>query len=62
MPRLARALGRGQFVQRSLCKQGLIVALFLALLGVAMTIWMIPGGASQPGVPRVQLASLSPAK
>ena len=60
--RLARALGRGQFVQRSLCKQGLIVALFLALLGVAMTIWMIPGGASQPGVPRVQLASLSPAK
>lgn len=50
--RMARALKRGQFVQRSLSKQGLIVALFLALLGLGMTVWMIPVVASQPNVAR----------
>jgi putative membrane protein len=39
--RLVGELNRGQFVHRSLSKQGLIVALFLALLGIAMTIYMI---------------------
>jgi putative membrane protein len=34
-------LNRGQFVHRSISKQGVIVALFLALLGIAMTIYMI---------------------
>jgi putative membrane protein len=40
--RLVGELNRGQFVHRSLSKQGVIVALFLALLGIAMTIYMIP--------------------
>jgi putative membrane protein len=40
--RLVGELKRGQFVHRSLSKQGVIVALFLALLGIAMTIYMIP--------------------
>jgi putative membrane protein len=39
--RLIGELNRGQFVHRSLSKQGVIVALLLALLGVAMTIYMI---------------------
>jgi hypothetical protein len=39
---LVGELSRGQFVDRSLSKQGVIVALFLALLGIAMTIYMIP--------------------
>ena len=39
--RLFSALNRGQFVHRSLSKQGLIVALSLALLGIAMSIYMI---------------------
>ena len=55
--RLAGALRCGQFVQRSLSKQGLIVALFLALFGVAMAIWIIPVVTSPPDVSRVQLAS-----
>jgi putative membrane protein len=40
--RLVGEVNRGQFVHRSLSKQGVIVALFLALLGIAMTIYMIP--------------------
>ena len=40
--RLVGELKRGQFVHHSLSNQGLIVALFLALLGIAMTIYMIP--------------------
>jgi putative membrane protein len=38
--RLVGELNRGQFVHRSLSKQGVIVALFLALLGIAMTIYL----------------------
>ena len=37
---LAGELNRGQFVHRSLSKQGVIVASFLALLGIAMTIYL----------------------
>jgi len=33
-------LNRDQFGDRSLSKQGAIVALFLALLGIAMTIYL----------------------
>jgi putative membrane protein len=39
--RLVTELNRGQFVQRSVSKQGLVVAMFLALLGIAMTIYML---------------------
>ena len=39
--RLIGELNRGQFVHRPLSKQGVVVALFLALLGIAMTIYMI---------------------
>jgi putative membrane protein len=38
--RLVGELNRGQ-LDRSLSKQGVIVALFLALIGIAMTIYMI---------------------
>ena len=38
--RLVGELNRGQFVHRSLSKQGVIVALLLALLGTAMTIYL----------------------
>jgi putative membrane protein len=38
--RLVGELNRDQFVDRSLSKQGVIVALFLALLGIAMTIYL----------------------
>jgi inner membrane protein YidH len=39
--RLVGELSRGQFVHRSLSKQGVIVALSLALLGTAMSIYMV---------------------
>jgi putative membrane protein len=39
--RLVSELNRGQFVHRSISKQGVVVAMFLALLGVAMTIYLI---------------------
>jgi putative membrane protein len=39
--RLVGELNRGQFVKRSLFKQGLIVALSLALLGIAISIYML---------------------
>jgi putative membrane protein len=39
--RLVGELNRGQFVHRSLSRQGVIVALSLALLGIAMSIYMI---------------------
>ena len=39
--RLVGELNREQFVQRSVSKQGVFVSLILALLGVAMTIYMI---------------------
>jgi putative membrane protein len=38
--RLVGELSRHQFLERSLAKQGVIVALFLALLGIAMTIYL----------------------
>ena len=38
--RLAGELNREQFAHRSLSKQGVIVACFLALLGIAMTIYL----------------------
>jgi putative membrane protein len=38
--RLAGELQRDQFARRSLAKQGVIVALLLALLGIAMTIYL----------------------
>jgi len=46
--RLVGELNRDQFVDRSLSKQGVIVALFLALLGIAMTIYpnLVPGAAA----------------
>jgi len=45
--RLVGQLNRGQFLDRSLSKQGMIVALFLALLGIAMTIYL-PSTLGQP--------------
>jgi putative membrane protein len=41
--RLIDELNRGQFVHRSVSRQGVIVALFLALLGTAMTVYIISG-------------------
>ena len=38
--RLAGELNRDRFAHRSLAKQGVIVACFLALLGIAMTIYL----------------------
>jgi putative membrane protein len=39
--RLVSQLSRGQFVQRAVSKQGVAVAMFLALLGAALTVYMI---------------------
>jgi putative membrane protein len=39
--RLVGELDRGQFVHRSVSKQGVVVAMFLALLGITMTIYVI---------------------
>jgi putative membrane protein len=39
--RLIGELNRGQFVHRSVSKQGVVVATFLALLGVAMAIYTL---------------------
>ena len=47
--RLVGELNRDQFVDRSLSKQGVIVALFLALLGIAMTIYLTLFLAQPPG-------------
>jgi putative membrane protein len=48
--RLVNELNRGQFVQRSVSKQGVVVAMFLALLGIAMTIYMILALPQSPGM------------
>jgi inner membrane protein YidH len=48
--RLIGELNRGQFVHRSLSKQGVIVALSLALLGIVMSIYMILTLAPPPNV------------
>ena|SRR5438132_930178 len=39
--RLVRQLNRGQFVRRTVSKQGVVVAMFLALLGVALATYMV---------------------
>jgi putative membrane protein len=39
--RLVSQLNRGQFVRRSVSKQGVVVAMLLALLGIALAIYMI---------------------
>jgi putative membrane protein len=56
--RLVGELNRGQFVHRSISKQGVIVAMFLALLGIAMTIYMILVLAQPPDVLHAQSASM----
>jgi putative membrane protein len=45
--RLVGELSSGQFVHRYFSRQGVIVALFLALLGIAMTIYLTLA----PGLP-----------
>src|ERR1700704_1656620 len=57
--RMVGELNRGQFVQRSVSKQGVIVAMFLALLGIAMTIYMILVLAQPPDVLHAQSASMA---
>jgi inner membrane protein YidH len=39
--RLVGELNRGQFVRRTVSKQGVVVAVLLALLGIAITIYVI---------------------
>jgi putative membrane protein len=39
--RLVSELDSGQFVHRSVSKQGVVVAMFLGLLGIAMTIYVV---------------------
>ena len=46
--RLVNDLNRGQFVHRSLSKQGVVVAIFLALLGIAMAIYIMLAVAQLP--------------
>jgi putative membrane protein len=41
--RLISELNHGEFVHRPVSKQGPIVALFLALLGIAVAVYLIPG-------------------
>jgi putative membrane protein len=47
--RLVGRLNRDRFVDRSLSRQGVVVALFLALLGIAMTIYLTLFQAHPPG-------------
>ena len=47
--RLVGELNRDRFADRSLSKQGVIVACFLALLGIAMTIYLTLFLAHPPG-------------
>ena len=39
--RLVSQLNRGQFVRRCVSKQGVVLAMFLALLGMLMAIYMV---------------------
>ena len=55
--RLVGELNSGQFVNRSLSKQGVVVALFLALLGIAMAIYLLLILAQPPDVLHAPLAS-----
>jgi putative membrane protein len=57
--RLVGELSRDQFADRSLSKQGVIVALFLALLGIAMTIYLTLFLAQSPGALHGMFASIS---
>ena len=56
--RLVGELNRDQFVDRSLSKQGVIVALFLALLGIAMTIYLTLFLAQPPDALHVTFANI----
>ena len=55
--RLVGELNSGQFVHRSLSKQGVVVALSLALLGIAMAIYLLLILAQPPDVLHAPLAS-----
>ena len=47
--RLAAEVDRNQFADRSLSRQGVFMASFLALVGIAMTIYLILFLAQPPG-------------
>ena len=55
--RLVGELNSGQFVHRSLSKQGVVVALFLALLGIAMAIYLLLILAQPPDVLHAPMVS-----
>jgi putative membrane protein len=57
--RLVGDLNRGQFVQRSVSKQGVAVVVFLGLLGVAITICMILVLAQSPDALHAQSPAMS---
>jgi putative membrane protein len=60
--RLVGELSRDQFVDRSLSKQGVIVASFLALLGIAMTIYLTLFLAQPPDTLHATFASIATGK
>jgi putative membrane protein len=55
--RLVGELNRGQFVHHSLSKQGVVVALFLALLGIALAVYLLLVLAQPPDALHAPLAS-----
>ena len=60
--RLVSDLNRDQFADRSLSKQGVIVALFLALLGIAMTIYLTLFLTQPPDALHATFASIATGK
>ena len=60
--RLVGELNRDQFADRSLSKQGVIVALFLALLGIAMTIYLTLFLAQPPDVLHATFSGIATGK
>jgi len=60
--RLVSELNRDQFADRSLSKQGVIVALFLALLGIAMTIYLTLFLTQPPDALHATFASIATGK
>jgi putative membrane protein len=54
--RLAGEVDRNQFADRSLCRQGVLIASFLALVGIAMTIYLILFLAQPPGAAFASIA------
>jgi hypothetical protein len=56
---LSGELNRDQFGHRSLSKQGAMVALFLALLGIAMTIYLTLFLAQPPDALHASLAGMA---